>query len=188
VNSEVIQTWTNLVRNRSIDNSEAFRLLFEAKNRSAAFGILRQELDSLIRAIFLSQHTILERTHLASLTLDGQKWRRMNSKEVITDRKMVDFAQELEGWAKYVYKFGCSFIHLSDLHLATDIRLADKLDPEERLAIRSYVKRYHSVDLSEQINLSELFAVSDRIFQKIHDNLECYLEQLEQGIGTDSFL
>ena len=29
---------------------------------------------------------------------------------------MVDLAQGLHGWTQLVYRFGCSFIHLSDLH------------------------------------------------------------------------
>lgn len=78
-------------------------------------SVLRQELDSMVRVIFLLSQTLEERNHLMNQTLSGQKWKLRNN-ATVTDRQMVDLADTLNGWTKSVYKFGCAFIHLSAFH------------------------------------------------------------------------
>jgi hypothetical protein len=60
---------------------------------SPAFSILRQELDSMVRVIYLLQQNVVERVRLISLTLDGDKWQvETNNGKMrhVTDRDMVD--------------------------------------------------------------------------------------------------
>ena len=87
---------------------------------SITVGILRQELDSTVRVIFLlSQCDHRLRTQLLEQAVCGEAWTvpTPNGKlKKVRDREMVDLAQGLHGWTQLVYRFGCSFIHLSDLH------------------------------------------------------------------------
>ena len=63
--------------------------------------------ESLRRAQVKSAGTIIAQFLLVREGLAGR---------VITDKEMVELAQELQGWTESVYKFGCAFIHLSGLH------------------------------------------------------------------------
>lgn len=119
--NEDTQTFCGMIRNRSEENRQAMRC-FPGPYRvlSPAFSILRQELDSMIRVIYLlSIRSVTERRRLIKSTIQGEKWKVKTSKgkwSDVTDREMVNLAQQLQGWTQSVYKFGCAFVHLSDFH------------------------------------------------------------------------
>ncbi len=150
----------------------------QSNSMSGAFGVLRQELDTLVRVMFLLRQGIGVRRTLVQQTLDGERW-KLPSGKLVTDRVMVDLANELEGWSEYVYKLGCAFIHLSDFHSGEDVALAARLSPDQCSDIRRYVQHYHGVQLSDEVRLSEVYSAADRIFEKISDNLEFCLEYVE---------
>jgi hypothetical protein len=80
-------------------------------------SILRQELDSLVRVVFLlSQADRQYRSQLIEDSVAGRRWHRRNSRQHVTDREMVQLTDTLHGWTKSVYAFGCAFIHLSSFH------------------------------------------------------------------------
>ncbi len=79
-------------------------------------AILRQELDSMVRVIYLLAQSPDRRDLLIDSSVNREKWLQHNSKGAVTDKEMVDLAQRLQGWTRSVYKFGCAFIHLSSLH------------------------------------------------------------------------
>lgn len=87
---------------------------------SPAFSLLRQELDSMIRVIYLlAVKDPHERSRLIKATLRGERWKVQTARgkfRDVTDREMVDLAQGLQGWTQSVYRFGCAFVHLSDFH------------------------------------------------------------------------
>src|SRR5690554_1366354 len=114
------QTFVETIRNRSNENKKSITLLLNNQLFGNCFSIIRQELDSMIRVIYLLNVIDLDqREKLINQTLIGQKWRikNENGKTIsITDRDMVELSNSLFGWTKSVYKFGCAFIHLSDFH------------------------------------------------------------------------
>ena len=75
---------------------------------SITVGILRQELDSMIRVIFLlSQRDHRLRSRLLEQAVSGETWMvpTPNGKlKKVTDREMVDLAQDLQGWTQLVYR------------------------------------------------------------------------------------
>lgn len=154
---------------------------------SPAFAILRQELDSLIRVIYLlGIRDLAERKRLIGSTLQGEKWRVRTARGKwtdVTDRTMVDFAQQLHGWTQSVYKFGCAFVHLSDFHNHIAENPFDKLEEPERQDILSHMRHYHGGPCHDNPEMAELALYVPQIFDKIASNLECYLKQLEQD-GT----
>jgi hypothetical protein len=146
-------------------------------------SVLRQELDSLVRAIFLLKVRDRDyRSNLIQACVEGRIWCQKGSKRRITDRQMVDIAKQLHGWSESVYRFGCAFIHLSIFH---DHKVRDplaELTKEEREAILRHVRAYHG---GNPKTFRELEAYSPLILQKITDNLECYLKMLEQDEDLD---
>ena len=175
-----------LVRNRSRENREAMHC-FSPPHRvlSPAIAILRQELDSMVRVIYLLKLKDLgERDRLIDSTLQGTKWNVATAKgrfRDVTDREMVDLAQRLQGWTQSVYRFGCAFVHLSDFHnhLARDPFA--RLSKAERDHVLSHMRYYHGGPSRDDPDMRELSTYIPRVFDKIADNLECYLEQLERG-------
>ena len=175
-----------MIRNRSDENRRAMHC-FSIPHvvLSPAFSILRQELDSMIRVIYLLQIADLtERQRLIESTLRGEKWKVPTPKgkyRDVTDREMIDLAQHLQGWTQSVYRFGCAFVHLSDFHnhLAQDP--FQRLSEAEKQDVLSYMRKYHGGPLHENPDMEELSTYLPRVFDKIADNLKCYLEQLERG-------
>jgi len=91
---------------------------------------------------------------------------------------MVDLANNLNGWTEYVYKFGCAYIHLSNLHSFTSQDLFDGLSDDEKGDIRLYIKNYHGSVIGETLATSSFVHMIPSVFEKISNNLECYLKEL----------
>lgn len=159
---------------------------------SIMVGILRQELDSLIRVIFLEQQDPGLRAQLLDQAVSGEVWKLPTSKgklSKVTDRQMVDtadLAPNLQGWTQLVYRFGCSFVHLSDLHdyLARDPFRG--LPLEDRQNIAKYLRQYHGGNVSADSTFDEITAYLPKVLDKIASNLECYLKDLEQVAGSNT--
>lgn len=156
-------------------------------------GILRQELDSMVRVIFLIEQPDPEvRERLLEQAVSGEVWKLPTSKgklSKVTDRQMVDMADlapRLQGWTQLVYRFGCSFIHLSDLHdyLARDPFRG--LPLEDRQNIARYLRQYHGGVVSADSTFGEITAYLPKVLDKIASNLECYLKDLEREAGSDT--
>ena len=184
------RTFVQTIRNISIENRKSITLLLSANLFGNSFSIIRQELDSMIRVIYLLHVIDLqEREQLIKQTLSGEKWQVNNVKGkrvIITDKDMVELANSLFGWTQSVYKFGCSFIHLSDFHNYLVSDPFQKLEYEERRNIVKHINNYHSASLSSDSKIEDFFPFVYAIFDKISSNLGCYLEHLENNeTGSD---
>jgi hypothetical protein len=91
----------------------------------------------------LSQRDRQYRNYLIEATVNGRKWTAKGSRSRLTDREMVDLANGLHGWAESVYRFGCGFIHLSNLHDYRNRDPLQQLPDEERAAVIRHLRRYH---------------------------------------------
>ena len=149
-------------------------------------SILRQELDSLVRVIYLlSQEDQSYRSKLIEDAASGRKWTRPNSRKAITDREMVDLANALHGWTKSVYSFGCAFIHLSNLHDHKSRDPLGQIPAAERAAILQHLRYYHGGPREDSHTFDDVVPLLPMVFQKIADNLECYVKQIEKGENLD---
>ena len=145
-------------------------------------GVLRQELDSLVRVIYLLRlDDASERARLVRAAVDGKRWTKRNGRGLVTDRSMVEVAQQLNGWTRSVYEFGCAFIHLSSYHDYMSRDPLDGLDDTERQQILRHMRYYHGGPVSDSPSFQELACYLPDVFRKIQDNLEGYLESLERG-------
>jgi hypothetical protein len=184
------RTFCTMINNRSEENRRAMRCLsIQHGVISPAFSILRQELDSMVRVIYiLTIDDLSERRRLILSTLRGEKWkvRTVNGKfREVTDREMVDLAQQLKGWTKSVYRFGCSFIHLSDFHNHLVQNPFQSLSDIERQDVLSHMRSYHGGPYHDNPDMEELADYLPQVFEKIAGNLQCYLGQLERGETKD---
>jgi hypothetical protein len=157
------------------------QLLSSAGLAGQMVSVLRQELDSMVRCIYLLTQGSQRRTLLIDASVDGEKWSQEGSRAKVTDKEMVDLAQTLQGWTQSVYKFGCAFIHLSGFHDYNDRDPLVQLPIEERQDILQHCRHYHGGPPHGAESFNNLVPYLPRILEKISVNLECYLVSLENG-------
>lgn len=181
-----VEVFCRLVRERSQENREAISLLHGAALLGQAVGILRQELDSMVRVIYLLSVTDrVRRAQLIGDSANGRKWKGAKSGRV-TDREMVDLAQKLHGWTGSVYRFGCAFIHLSGYHDYKSQDPIEGLDDQERTDLLHHMRQYHGGPAHDDFTFHDLGPFLPVVFEKIASNLECYVENLERDGQLDS--
>ena len=174
-------TFARQVRSRSGEHREAMRLLANAGLAGQMVAVLRQELDSMVRVIYLLTQNLDRRSTLIQASVHGEKWTRPNSNATVKDREMVELAQGLQGWTQSVYKFGCAFIHLSKLHDYSDRDPLASLPAGERADILDHCRSYHGGPAANEAAFADLIPYLPRILEKISANLECYLQAVENG-------
>lgn len=179
-NHNSINKFCQIVTNRSNEHKSTIELLFQVKLYGQIISILRQELDSMVRCIYLLHQSQLERERLAIMTITGARWRDINNR-IITDRQMVELAEELQGWTNSVYKFGCGFIHLSNYHDPENHDPFLHLPEQEQQNIKHFMKQYHNFDFNEELNFENVKPYLHKVFIKIYDNLKCYVSELNEN-------
>lgn len=173
------EQFCKIVRQRSKENKQAIGLLSRTGLTGQVMSVLRQELDSMVRVIFLLSQTIDEREHLIDLTLTGKKWKLKNNANV-TDKQMVELADTLNGWTESVYKFGCAFIHLSSYHDYAFNDPFENLEQDEIDSLKYHLNNYHKFPLTIDLTIQSISHYLPMVFDKIEGNLECYVKHLEE--------
>lgn len=174
----------NQAKQRNLENQKAFKILYDCGLYGVAIGLLRQELDTLIRLcyLFLSRDLdrLLEAKELIKQSINGEQWMIAlgnSKKRRITDREMVDLAYHLGGWEQLVYKFGCKLIHLSDFHLYLEKDPFENIPHDEKMQIIEYMVIYHEYPYSE-VTFETLIEYLPAIMEKISSNICGYIEDL----------
>lgn len=179
-----LEVFCRQVRARSSELQEAMRLVAQRKLTSVMVGLLRQELDSMVRVMFLlAQRDRTLRTQLIEDSVHGRRWRvptTAGKSTLVTDQELVELGENFTGWARNVYRFGCSYIHLSNLHDHQAHDPFQALSVEEREAISAQLNNYHGAWLSTESDFAEVAQWAPRVLGKISRNLELYLKQLEE--------
>ncbi|MBI2059499.1 MAG: hypothetical protein HYT87_06975 [Nitrospirae bacterium] len=180
-----VETFCRQVRARSAENRQA--MLAVRALPGQMISVLRQEIDSPVRVVFLlAQDDRDYRQTLIEESVSGQRWRRRNSKQHVTDREMVDLTNTLHGWTRSVYAFGCAFVHLSNFHDHQTRDPLDQISAAERNAVLDHLRHYHGGPNGAAPTFLELMPFLPRVFAKIADNLECYVKQLEQDDNLET--
>ena len=159
----------------------AGQLLFTNGHFGQLVSILRQELDSLVRTVYLLSKDLNTRQHLIDQTLQNIKWTLPNSKTVVTDRQMVDLTERLHGWTNSVYKLGCAFIHLSPLADYKNTNPFEQLTQFEVASIKQHLHNYHGFPLILPLNMDTISPYLFKVLEKVSSNLEYYIVNLESG-------
>ncbi len=181
--SSTIQAFCRQVRARSREIEQGLHLLEMAGLHGLTVGLLRQELDSLVRVVYMLKQTPARREELAEASIEGRLWKQPTGKGRITDKEMVDLAQGLHGWTQSVYRFGCAFIHLSNCHDYLTRDPFGLLPQQEQRDILHHMRHYHGGPPGSSVTYRDLLPYLPRVFHKLSSNLEHYVQTLEQG-GT----
>jgi hypothetical protein len=177
--SDDLAVFVRQVRARSDENATALTLLHRQGLVSNPISTLRQELDSLVRVVYLlSIRNLDRRLALIRKAVRGDRW-------PVRDSEMVKLTSNLHGWARSVYAFGCGFIHLSMFHDHARRDPFRALPVQERSDILAHLRYYHGGPAGEDPSFEGLLPYLPRVFGKIQSNLECYLQQLEAGKSLD---
>jgi hypothetical protein len=175
-----LEIFCRQIRARSDDHRKAFALIYKEKIWSQAIAILRQELDSMMRVIYLlSIKDMSYRNDLITASVEGRKWTAKGTRKRITDREMVELANKLKGWTESVYRFGCGFIHLSSFHDYQDRDPMDMISTDEKNAILHHMRYYHGGPHETDPKMADLYPYLPMVLDKVASNLECYVKELE---------
>jgi hypothetical protein len=172
-----VGSFVRQVRARSREHREAMPFVIAKGWNSIAIGILRQELDSMVRVIYLlAPRNRDQRVVLIHQAVSSGKWD-------VLDKKMVGFAGSLKKyhWAKRVYDFGSGFIHLSSYHDYQDRDPFHLLPEDERSAIARYLREYHPGhgEVTADSEFGDIAPYVPLVLEKIASRLEELLDALE---------
>lgn len=169
---------------RSVENAKAFDCLYSSHCYIVCIGLMRQELDTLLRLAFLwrpetDSEIAIELMRRTVTT--GKKWSYQDNGKTIllTDKKMLEFAHFLGGWEKIAYAFGCKAIHLSDLHGYQISDPFEKADLETKSEIIKYLSIYHGYGENDLI-FEGLVEYLPQVMEKISANVNFYYEELNE--------
>jgi len=121
---------------RSLDTMGAIELLIKRRNITASVALLRLQLDSLLRIIYLAKN---ENPDIVCYNLlSGKSFRDMKDKngKKLTDAKLRDYARDLFPWIDEVYENASKLIHLSEKHFFLTIEKMSKNERAMTLCIR----------------------------------------------------
>lgn len=176
-----LELFARLVRRRSREHQLGMQVLACSHLPGLMVSVLRQELDSMVRVIYLRHQSPERQAQLLAATVHGERWTREGSGSRLTDAEMVQLADRLHDWTRSVYTFGCAFIHLSHLHDYTERDPLTLLDSQEREVILSHLRRYHGGPAEPNPTFADLHHYLPQVLQKIARNLEHELRALESG-------
>jgi len=169
------------VRARSNEHRRALGVLAPENLYVPMASVLRQELDSMIRVIFLLERPS-DRVHLLEQFASHQKWTREIGGSRISDAQMKEVANRLRGWTASVYAFGCAFVHLTNMHDYASSDPFQTMDLDSRTAILQHLRAYHQgAPSSDDVTFLDIAPMMPNVLEKIASNLECYLQKLERG-------
>ena len=178
IKMNILEKFIKQINARSNENQNAFNLLYEKKCYGVCIGIIRQELDSLLRASYLIDSNGYDfrfnAFDLIKNSVEIGEWKFLNDNhkmQSVRDREMLSEG----GWEEVVYNFGCGLIHLSDKHLYRDFDPIIKLSVKEKGNIIGYLKKYHEYD-KEAVNMGDIINYLPKIYQKIYESIEYYLK------------
>jgi hypothetical protein len=171
---------------RSAEHRNSFQLLYEAGHFGVCIGIVRQEIDSLMRVAYLWEPEtpnghVLE---LIDCSINSGDWKitRSDGKAVrVTDRTMLDGALTA-GWEQAAYEFGCRLIHLSNAHSYKERDPTRGISPEQRQEIAHYLGTYHQFQ-GDDVTMNDVISYHPKVFEKVCENTDFYVEELREKLG-----
>lgn len=94
---------------------------------------------------------------------------------------MIDFATKNsgQGWEEITYKIGCYFIHLTIFHNWSNEDIAKFITTTQKNILINYINKYYNASLDFDSTFEDIIQYSLDIFEKIKDNMEYQIEQLE---------
>ncbi|MER7455633.1 hypothetical protein [Micromonospora sp. NPDC126480] len=181
--SENADTFCRMVEARSREHHQAMQVALGNGWLAIAGSVLRMELDSMIRVIYLRQ-TPNARERILASCIAGEGFKDGQTR--IPDRAMVEVATRVNGWVRAVYDFGNMFVHLTNMH---DYAAVDPFQVYEcRGDVLGFLNHYHrgkaaSGPLGDNATLRDVAAYAPHVLDKITSNLVGYAEDLRAQVS-----
>jgi|SRR5208282_5512594 len=178
--SENADTCCRMIEARSREHREAMRVALDEGWLAIAGSVLRMELDSMIRVIWLLRHSDTREQILASCVA-GEGFKEGRTR--ISDHAMAEDAADDSGWVHAVYRFGNTFVHLTNAH---DYAVRDPFQAYERRGeVIEFLNRYHrgkvpGGPVDDSSTLRDLAAYAPYVLEKITSNLDIYVRDLRE--------
>jgi|SRR5208282_4151651 len=173
--------YKKLISHRMQENMKSFKLLFNIKHYGNCISIMCQELDQLIRLLFLLNSNSDEKKQFMYSAINSQRWyiiNNENKKEYVTDETLLKFAETLNDWDRSIYEFGFSFNDLSTNFNYGSRDPIKSMNERNRKKLYNYVKEYHVRDFPASFSLDDLIPVLPMIIEEISSKLNKYLERI----------
>ncbi|TVZ05037.1 hypothetical protein EAS64_10475 [Trebonia kvetii] len=173
-------TFCRMVEARSREHRDALRVALDNGWLAIAGSVLRMEVDSMIRLIWILRHPDTREQILASCVAGGGF--RAGPRR-ISDREMAAEAGREEGWVQAVYRFGNTFVHLTNAH---DYAVLDPFQAyEDRGEVIEFLNRYHrgkvpGGPVDDSSSLGDIAAYAPHVLEKITANLDEYASALRE--------
>lgn len=179
-----LEQFNRLVRSRSQENNRSLEILMNSGNYAVAIGLLRQEIDTFVRVVYLNEVSEEEGMRLISDLVNAKQWRPKGKKGGrITDREMVNIAKKYYFWVEIAYNFGCKLIHLSNIHDYENIDPFLKIEEDDKNEIKSYLRSYHGYNY-EDLDLNGFLEYLPNVMVKIHGKVDEYRIKLKNRFAT----
>jgi len=123
------------VLKRSLDLLDAIICLTDRWNFAAAAPLLRLQIDSLLKLVYLAH---LKNADVISIAiLEGKSLRNLKDSEGkrLTDARLRDYARPLYPWLDRVYEETSKLIHLSDKHYLLTVESVD----DKRRTVQTFI-------------------------------------------------
>ena len=169
-----------MIEARSREHHEAMRVALDKGWLAIADSVLRMELDSMIRVIWLLRHPDTREQILASCVA-GQGFNE--GRKRISDTTLAEDAVKVNGWVQAVYHFGNTFVHLTNAH---DYAVLDPFQAYERRGeVIEFLNRYHpgkvpGGPVDDSSTLRDLDAYAPYVLEKITSRLDIYVRDLRE--------
>jgi hypothetical protein len=178
--SENADTFCRMIKARSCEHREAMRVALDNGWLAIAGSVLRMELDSMIRVIWLLRHPGTREQILASC-IAGEGFKEGRTR--ISDSAMVEAAADADDWVQSVYHFGNTFVHLTNAH---DYAVLDPFQAYERRGeVIEFLNRHHRDKVpcgpvDDSSTLRDLAAHAPYVLEKITSNLDIHVTDLRK--------
>lgn len=173
---DALSRFVRQVHARSEENRKVMEVAHSNELRATEVSVLRYELDSLVRVIYLlHEHDRMRRSDLlVQATSPNGRWK-------LKDKDIAKHARGMYGWEGQLYRVSSRFIHLSDQHdYATRDPFQVSLSPKEREEMVQYLNDQYHGNLSINSTFEEVVDYVPKVFGKISDRLDFYLEMLKR--------
>jgi hypothetical protein len=173
--------YKKMINHRLEENVKSFKLLYGIKHYGNCISIMCQELDQIIRLLFLLNSSSNEKKQFINSSINNHKWyivNSLNKKENITDKMLLKFTETLNGWDKSIYEFGFSFTSLSNNFNYGSKDPIKSMNEADRKKLSDYIIEYHIKDFPEDFSLDDLIPVLPMIIKTISSKLKSYMKKI----------
>jgi len=176
-----INEYKKLVFQRLDENRKSFDLLFSIRHYGNCISIMCQELDQVIKILFLLNSSKEDQKKFIESSINNHKWfviRNIDKKEYITEEVLETYSETLIGWDKSIYEFGLAFGSLANTFNYGTRDPIKSMGEKDKEKIYQYITEFHNKDFPKNYDLSNLIIELPTILNKISVNLRNYMDKI----------